>query len=42
MRMGERIQMKIETEHSVPQLKWNDITKLNNSQSIAFENMTQY
>lgn len=33
--------MKSEIEHSVSQLKWNDIPKFNNSQSTAFENMTQ-
>jgi len=34
--------MKSDIEHSVSQLKWNDTPKFNNnSQSLAFENMTQ-
>lgn len=41
MRMWEGIQMKSDIEHSISQLTWNDTAKFNNSQSLAFENMTQ-
>lgn len=33
--------MKSDIEHSISQLTWNDTAKFNNSQSLAFENMTQ-